>query len=278
MHQEDRLAIVTTANGQFLPHAAVLIYSVLQTKDPETQTDFYILDDGISLPNKDTLNHMVTDDRATISYLEVDTDYYDTFVSSDRFPSAVYHRISIPDLLKETDYDRALYLDGDMVVRENLRELWNADLGGNIIGAVEDSGFHPRFNDMGVETGNGKYFNSGMMLFDLNKWRELDIGEKVFQFIIENQENLVLFDQDALNAILHDRWFLLHPRFNAQTGMLTKEKVHPDPEGEKLHEEARSNPAIIHYNGEHKPDHPDCIHPYKELYRELRAQTPFPIG
>lgn len=277
MHQENRLAVITTANGEFLPHAAVLIYSVLQTKHPDTHIDFFILDDGISLPHKDTLNHMVTDERASLSYLQVDADYYHSFVSNDRFPDAVYHRISIPDLLEDLDYDRALYLDSDMIIREDLRDLWNTPLEGHIIGAVEDVGFHPRFQQMGVRSMNGKYFNSGMVLFDLNRWREEAIGEKVFEFIAQNAEKLHFYDQDALNAILHDRWLPLHPRYNAQTGLLTKENIHPDPEGEKRHEEARNRPAVIHFNGVHKPDHPDCEHPYVGQYRELREQTPFPM-
>ncbi|WP_028274600.1 glycosyltransferase family 8 protein [Atopococcus tabaci] len=278
MHQENRLAVITTANGAFLPHAAVLISSVLQTKHPDTRIDFFILDDGISLPHKDTLNHMVADEQATLSYLQVDADYYHSFVSNERFPDAVYHRISIPDLLEELDYDRALYLDSDMIVREDLRELWNTPLEGNIVGAVEDVGFHPRFQQMGVQTRNGKYFNSGMLLFDLNRWREEAIGEKVFAFIAKNAEKLHFYDQDALNAVLHDRWLPLHPRYNAQTGLLTKENIHPDPEGEKRHEEARNRPAVVHFNGVHKPDHPECEHPYVHHYREIRERSPFPMA
>lgn len=277
MQQEERYVIVTTANEQFLPHAAVMIYSVLQTKHPDTRIDFYLLDDGVTLETKARLNKMLSDDRSSIAYLEVDKNQYASYVSNERFPSAVYHRISIPSLLEKTDYTRALYIDGDMVAAADLTELLSVNLQDSVIGAVEDSGFHPRLEKMGIHSKSGKYFNSGMMLIDLEKWRSEDISQQTFTFIQEHSEKLVFFDQDALNAILHDKWLPLHPKFNAQTMMLTKETTHPDPEGERLCQEARKEPVLIHFNGVHKPDHPDCQHPYVDLYREYRQYTPFPL-
>lgn len=70
-----------------------------------------------------------------------------------------------------------------------------------------------------------KYFNSGLMIIDMDKWRKHSISEKVINFINNNSEDMFVFhDQDALNAILYDQWHDLHPRWNAQTHIMLKEK------------------------------------------------------
>lgn len=71
-----------------------------------------------------------------------------------------------------------------------------------------------------------KYFNSGIMIIDVEEWRRNSISEKVISFINNNSKDMFVFhDQDALNAILYDKWYGLHPRWNAQTHIMLKEKT-----------------------------------------------------
>ncbi|MFZ4356097.1 glycosyltransferase family 8 protein, partial [Enterococcus gallinarum] len=81
----------------------------------------------------------------------------------------------------------------------------------------------------------------------------LDVTTKVLRFIEENPDKLRFHDQDALNAVLHDRWTLLHPKWNAQGYILSKAKKHPTIYGEKQYEETRRAPSIIHFTGHVKP-------------------------
>ena len=144
-------------------------------------------------------------------------------------------------------------------------------------GAVEDAGFHNRLEKMGIESETDLYFNSGLMVMDLEKWREEKITEQVLGFIENNPEKLRFHDQDALNAILHDRWLELDPRWNAQTYMMLQEVEHPTIQGQLKWDEARESPAVIHFCGHAKPWNVDSNHPFKENYFDIREKTFFPM-
>lgn len=275
MFEQDHITIVSSSNEAFVPHLATLFLSLLTTKQEKTTLHFYVIDDNISLKSKFLLNRTINEYNARISYLTVDHSAFENVVESDRIPKTAYYRISIPNLLR--DADRAIYLDCDMICMEDIQELWEVDLEDHLLAAVEDSGFHDRLNAMGINYENDLYFNSGMMVMDLAKWREEKITEQALEFANSHQGLLRFHDQDTLNAILHDRWLELDPRWNAQTYLMLEEKEHPTIAGQKLWEAAREDPAIIHFCGHEKPWHEDSAHPYKGEYFKLRNKTAFPL-
>lgn len=277
MFNQSEVTIVSAANEGFVPHLATLFLSLLQTKKSETMLDFYVIDDHISLISKDKLNQMVNEYNATISYLQIDTLEFEDMVESDRIPTTAYFRIAIPNFLKRTDIHRAIYLDCDIVALQPIEAIWSIDLGDKLVAAIEDAGFHQRLDAMEIDAKNNTYFNSGVMIIDLDKWRAEKITEQVLNFASTNQEELRFHDQDALNAILHDRWLVLHPKWNAQAYILLDKKDYPTKIGQIEYAETRQEPALVHYSGHIKPWHKESDHPYKENYLAVRAQTPFPL-
>ncbi len=275
MVEQKSISIVSSSNEAFVPHLATLFRSLLTTKQTHTTFHFYVIDDKISLHSKFLLNRTVGEYNARISYVTIDPTEFAGAVESDRIPQTAYYRISIPNLLKETK--RAIYMDCDMISLEDIQGLWEVDLGDKLLGAVEDAGFHNRLEKMGIESETDLYFNSGLMVIDLEKWREAKITEQVLAFIENNPEKLRFHDQDALNAILHDRWLELDPRWNAQTYMMLQEVEHPTIQGQLKWDEARENPAVIHFCGHAKPWNADSNHPFKEQYFDIREKTFFPI-
>jgi len=271
------ITIVSAANDCFVPHLATLILSILKTKKDETKINFYVIDDAISLVSKEALNRMVNEYNASISYLQIDTLKFEDMVESDRIPKTAYFRIAIPNYLKHTDIKRAIYLDCDIIAKDDIETIWNLDLGDNLLAAVEDAGFHQRLDAMEIEADSDIYFNSGMMVLDIEKWRAERISEQVLKFATENSDELKFHDQDALNAILHDRWLMIHPRWNAQAYIITKEKKHPTKHGNLEYTEACNEPALIHFSGHVKPWHSESDHPFRDDYLNLRAETPFPM-
>lgn len=277
MFDLSEITIVSAADDGFVPHLATLFLSLLQTKETDTVINFYVIDDNISLVSKDKLNQMINEYNATISYLQIDTLEFDDMVESDRIPTTAYFRIAIPNFLKQTDIERAIYLDCDIVALQPIEDIWRIDLGDKLVAAVEDAGFHQRLDAMEIDANSNTYFNSGVMIIDLVKWRTEKITEQVLNFASTNQEELRFHDQDALNAILHDRWLILHPKWNAQAYILQGEKDHPTKIGKIEYDEARRDPALVHYSGHVKPWHKESDHPYQENYLATRQQTPFPL-
>lgn len=274
---DSDITIVSATDDGFVPHLATLFLSILKTKKDETRVNFYVIDDRISLTSKDALNRMVNEYNASISYLQIDTLTFEDMVESDRIPKTAYFRIAIPNYLKHTDIKRAIYLDCDIIAKEDIENIWNVDLGDNLLAAVEDAGFHERLDAMEIDAESNTYFNSGMMIIDIEKWRAEKISEQVLKFATDNSDELRFHDQDALNAILHDRWLVLHPRWNAQAYIITKEQKHPTKIGNQEYTEARNMPALIHYSGHVKPWQSESDHPLRDEYLNVRAETPFPM-
>ncbi len=229
MENRKELAIVSCCNTNFVPHLAAMFVSILENSPSAAAVHFYVIDDNINFESKQLLYFTIkhTQINAELTFLKINPHFFKNVVTSERIPKTAYYRIAIPELFRGSQIERLLYMDCDMIALDDVAKLWTVDLGENIIAAVEDAGFHQRLEKMAIPAESMCYFNSGLLLIDVKKWLNLDVTTKVLRFIEENPDKLRFHDQDALNAVLHDRWTLLHPKWNAQGYILSKAKKHP---------------------------------------------------
>ncbi|MFC6171463.1 glycosyltransferase family 8 protein [Loigolactobacillus jiayinensis] len=246
------IAIVSTSNPDFVTPLVTLYRSILINNLTNT-FNFYVFTDHLTTENQLQLKRLELEyvNCAKINFLTVDEALFKGVVTDDRIIKSAYYRIYAANLLPKLD--RILYLDCDLICTSSLEALWNTPLNGKIIAAVEDAGYVDRLAEMGVKAQHNFYFNSGVMLIDLKRWRENNMTEKVMTFIKRHPEKLQYHDQDALNAVLADKWYYLHPKYNMQSRLIRREQVHPLPPAELLAEEARQAPILIHYSGRSKP-------------------------
>lgn len=277
MNRRKEIAIVSSCNTKFVPHLAALFVSVLENSDPKVFVRFYVIDDNIDNESKQLLRFSVKNSRMNteVEFLKINKKFFENVVTSDRIPETAYYRIAIPELFRGKNVERLLYMDCDMITVKDVTPLWDLEFNGAILAAVEDAGFHQRLEKMEIPAKSTRYFNSGLMLINVEKWLEQDITKKVLTFIEENPEKLRFHDQDALNAILHDRWIPLHPKWNAQGYIMAKAKKHPTPQGEKEYEETRKDPSIIHFSGHVKPWSKDFEGLTKKYYDKYANMTAF---
>ena len=127
-------------------------------------------------------------------------------------------------------------------------------------------------HSIGVE--NGRYFNSGVLLVNLDYWREEGLMSKALDYISKNGSKLVFYDQDVLNALLHDCKLFLPFRYNVQDGFLRR-KRRIRPESIAALDQELLHPVIIHYTGGKKPWQYKSQHPYKGLYFHYLDLTPW---
>ncbi len=106
---------------------------------------FYLFSDGISQQNKENLHQFVTDggNKLTIVELENLESYFDFEVDTNGWASVVLARLLVDKLLPE-EVDRIIYLDGDTLVLENIRELWEVDLEGKSLECAQNRQLHLR--------------------------------------------------------------------------------------------------------------------------------------
>ena len=256
--------VISAANSAFTQALATSYVSILEN-DPDHQYNFFLLPDHLTDRDMMLLGSIIARyDNAAIKVVEVNEELLANAVESDRIVKTAYYRILAPALLPSIN--RAIYLDCDIIANTSLHELWQTNLEGNVIAAVEDAGFHDRLEKMGITKENEKYFNSGMMLIDLVRWRARSTTQKVLDYINQNPEKLRFHDQDALNANLYDDWLHLHPQWNAQSNIIMETIFPPRTELLEPYAETREDPKLIHFCGHVKPWHEGCEHPYADVY------------
>ena len=185
--------------------------------------------------------------------------------------TATYYRLFLPELLP-VEVGRVIYLDTDIVVRQPIEELWDTDLEGHSLAAVQK----PRAGEFG-EVGLSResdYFNAGVLLIDLPRWRKRRIGEAALEFALHRSQRIQGHDQSALNHVLAGNWKRLDPRWNQQFKFFVHTAGYLRMNRAELRE-LRRDPFIIHYTTASKPWHYLNDHPLRHCYYENLDRTPF---
>ena len=223
MKENNNISIVVASDN----HYAILIAALLKSIDVNHKTsehiDFHIIDDGIAPKYKYMLETMVDPFRISIKWFKSDTIIPPDIiipVDGSAFPRTVYMRIFSPYVIDQ-NADKLIYLDVDTIVQHDISKLWNISLGDYTLGAVEDIGKTvdcewagiPNYKELGLEP-KTKYFNSGMLMINVKKWRAEDISKQVILTLIKFKENLSLPDQYGLNVVLAKKWLELDPKWN----------------------------------------------------------------
>ncbi len=216
--------IVVATDNHYVVLLAALIKSIESNLKGSQKIDFYIIEDRVSQRNKakleksvnPSISNLIWKDRSTIipKDIQLPTD-------RSNLPLTIYMRLFIPYLIPD-HIEKILYLDVDMIVLEDISTLFHTDLEDNLIGAVVDPGIITfdhgwngilNYQELGLDA-KSRYFNSGLMLINTPKWKELDIAQKVIQCIEQNINYANFPDQYGLNVILNNRWKELDPRWN----------------------------------------------------------------
>jgi lipopolysaccharide biosynthesis glycosyltransferase len=180
----------------------------------------------------------------------------------------IYTRLWVATFFDET-VDRVLYLDCDMVVVGSLDPLWEADLHGRTVGAVGIPG-STRGAHLGM-AGDAGYFNSGVMVIDLARWRRLSVFDRLMAYIGDNSEKLIDPDQDALNVTLEDDRTLLGYEWNVTSPFYFD--YHDLRMASTEVSRIRAAARIIHFNGTSKPWSFFSQHPRRDDYFNFLALT-----
>jgi lipopolysaccharide biosynthesis glycosyltransferase len=108
------------------------------------------------------------------------------------------------------------------------------------------------------------YFNSGLLVINLKRWRAEKISQKVIRYLREYEQYINLADQDGLNAVLFDDWGRLDPKWNVVSHILYYEQWEESAFKEEIRpirEELIRKPYIFHFSGGSKPWQIGCEHP-----------------
>lgn len=235
-------------DDNFWAPAYALMRSICISTRRRKDVVFHLLHMPLSDEHRDDLEGITREYGATLRYYPLaDSELFDFVVSdlpaSAQWPKVVYARLLLGDLMPP-EVSRIIYLDCDMLVRWPIEQLFDIDLAGQPLGAVRDAlaPFITLRRDMrqnaDIFEPADPYFNSGMLVIDLDQWREIDVKAEIGRLAASGVIARLYFDQDMLNLIFRGRWHGLPWRWNT---------IDAHPAHEAL------DPAILHFTKKGKP-------------------------
>lgn len=223
MENPSPVVLVAVSDDDYCILLAAMLKSLELNHHTEENIIIYIIDDGITLINKRKLISSLNLDRIQINWVDItEAIPGDAQLPLDNstYPSNIYAKLFIPYILPK-DIKRAIFLDVDMIVLNDISKLWHLDLEGNVIGAVQDHYIKyieawdgiKNFKELGLVNGK-KYFNAGLLVVDVEKWRLLEIDSRVISSIIQNIKFANFPEQYGMNVVLYEKWKEIDPLWN----------------------------------------------------------------
>lgn len=273
----ETINILGATDDAYAPFYGIMLTSLFETNRRE-HFSVYMLFSSLNEDEVSKLESLVSKYGHSIQFITVDDRQLAKcpIRPDDHVTIATYYRLIAPAILP-AELRKILWLDGDIIVNGPLTALWNTSLDGKAIGAVPDES---HFNDeiyKRLELSRAiPYSSAGVLLINLEYWRENHITEKCLECIASVPDILLFHDQDTINIILEKEKFELPVTYNFQTGFILK-WCFPNF-SKKFQEEilsASSSPSIIHYTGPTKPWNKYNLHPYRVFFNYYKSKSPW---
>lgn len=246
--------IVYAADSRFAEILGVSLTSLLENSRDMDEIVVYILDSGISDMDRNKIERVCVSCGRSLVWAEAKdiSRELGIHVKDDRGSLSQYARLFLSGVLPPQQR-RVLYLDCDTIVNKSIKEIWNLNLQGKTVAALMDAFSVWYRKNIGLKKDEAM-FNSGVMLIDLEKWRQKRIEEKLLKFIGDRKGRIQQGDQGALNAVLNHDVYYFAPKFNSVSifydfsyqDMLIYRKP-PVFYTEEEIKQAVEEPAIIHF-------------------------------
>lgn len=261
--------VACNIDDNYVKYCTVMLTSLLQNNQ-ESPVHVHILASSLNENSRRDIERVVVgkyDQQLTFHFPDKNL-LKECKVRDDSYISiATYYRIFLSSILP-ADVHKVLYLDCDLIVDGPLYDLWNEDISDVTVAAIEDMWCaRPEIYQRLHYDSGYSYFNSGVMLVNLDRMRATGFEKRAVAYLNEHVDELTLYDQDLLNALLYDDKRLLPFRWNVQDGFLRRRRIERMfPASVEALKKELHNPVIIHYIGSKKPWHYKSQHPWRDRY------------
>lgn len=254
---KSKVPVFFTVDDNYVPYLSITLKSLVDTSKKSNCYEIYIIHNELSNQSKRILRALIKNkENFTMRFFNISFRLQQLAMSfdvRDYYSISTYYRIFLANLFPTVK--KALYLDSDIVIRKDVAELFNVDLGNNLLGAVPDASVQiiPEFQQY-VNTVMSMpyqdYFNAGILVMDFKGLRTFKLEEKCID-LLSKVTFKVAQDQDILNFLTRGKVTFVDQRWNVM------------PLGERV-----ENPFIVHYNLIFKPwRHKDIM--YEEYFWDI---------
>lgn len=211
--------VVYHSSNKFAPVLGVSITSLFENNKNMKEISVYIIEDNISINNKNKLEQIAKQygrDLFFITMPDVNEEFHLDLkkVRGDWIFNS-YCRLFLNKLLPK-DIKKVLYLDSDVLILNDLTDLWNTDINNYCLAAVMDYISIDYYNLFGLNK-NARYCNSGVLLINLELWEQNNINDLVRDYIKQNNGYVFFMEQTVFNAILQNNILVLPQKYNLYT-------------------------------------------------------------
>lgn len=269
MTQKNTIPIFFSIDEAYAPYLSTALMSLFEHTSKEKQYDIIIVYHKLTRTSQDKLKRIANDyPQVNMIFIEMQKnligifDRKETRLKADIFTPTIYYRIFLPEMFPQ--YDKGVYLDSDIIVLEDIAELFNTNLNNNLLAAcldmstIDNPVFRQYFIDaVGIKT--DQYFNAGVLLMNFKQFRRKKIWDYFLHLLNTYNFDTVAMDQDYLNIVCNGKVKYLDISWNTMPTSKHYSEAHP---------------KLIHYNLFFKPWHYDDTR-YSEFYWEYANNSIF---
>jgi lipopolysaccharide biosynthesis glycosyltransferase len=295
VREDDNPVVVCAADDAFAMPLAVMVRSVTENLAAAARINLTVLDAGITPANKEKILASWDSQRVAATFLSPETSALRHAKVWGHVNIVSYYRLLIPELMPP-EVVKVIYLDCDLLVLADLTRLWREPLGDSYVLAAQDSAgpyMNARvalsnyercrpylvetvplrsYEKLGIPPG-ARYFNAGVLVMNLRRWREDDITGRALAYLRDYRQLVLWWDQDALNATLAGGWGELDLRWNQTSHLHDYPSWDASPFEEERYRRALAEPWVVHFAAPWKPWHFGCPHPCRDLFFHYLDRT-----
>lgn len=220
-------------------HCLYVFFSISMIKKYTNNLDIFVLHTDLSDKSKDRLKTLETE-SVNIHFVTIDRELFSNLpLTLDGITIETYYRYLLPEIL--VDCDKVIYLDSDLLIRCDVKELWDIDVSQHYLAGVNEIDIINRFPDHKLKLGfdlDELFINVGVLICNLQKMRQDKITHHLFTET-ERLKDIILFqDQDVINVALKGKIADLPLAYNYTVEAMEKDLLSLD------------EIKVIHYNSQ----------------------------
>jgi lipopolysaccharide biosynthesis glycosyltransferase len=277
------LTIACAADDLFAMPMAVMLHSALKNISNDQQVRIFAIDGGIKESNKQKILRSLGNKSVAFNWIKAPDSLPDNLpIAKDVQPhlnKSAYYRLMFARILP-IEVSKLVYLDSDLVVLGDLNKLWEIEIADNYVMAAQDCGIPAvsspygikRYQELGIPP-EQKYFNSGVLVMNITKWRSENIDVKLFQYLEKYREDVQHHDQEAMNAVFAGKWGEISPQWNQTPLLFGYSSWEESPYQELDYSNAVYDPYIVHFASNAKPWNSFEKHPHRDLFFDYLDMT-----
>lgn len=257
----NNISVFFAIDDNYAPFLLITLNSIIKNMSKNNNYNIYVLNNGLSEQSTSKIKNYECENLkiSFVNMSKIMKSFGEILHTRDYYSKATYYRLFIPTMFP--NLNKALYLDCDIVVNSDIADLYNTNLGNNLVGAVLDEavGLIPEFQNYVknfLDVPHSKYFNAGVLLMNLEQMRKFNFEQKFINLLASYKFD-VAQDQDYLNVICKNRVTYLPKSWNK---MPFKDSI------------CEKDINLIHYNLSYKPWHYDNIE-YQKYFWEYATSA-----